>query len=129
MVLTPALPRTPGSDPDLYPDLALDDYPDPDPHPRLAGMTGEPDDIITWYVRPRRRRRISVPTAVTADAGHVWVADFDSVTELNAANGALVRVLTASRYGFNGLVDVVTDAARIWAISANSDSVTEFPAS
>jgi hypothetical protein len=57
MVLTPALPRAPGSDPDLYPDLALDDYPDPDPHPRLAGMTGEPDDIITWYVRPRRRRR------------------------------------------------------------------------
>jgi hypothetical protein len=42
-----------------------------DPRPRLPGPPGEPDDIITWYVRPRRRRRrrrLAVAAAVLAAA-------------------------------------------------------------
>jgi DNA-binding beta-propeller fold protein YncE len=86
------------------------------------------------------RYQFSHPRAVAADGTHVWVADNcngswvancngHSVTELDAATGALVQVLNEPRYQFNGPSAVATDGTHLWVANSDGDSVTEFPAS
>jgi hypothetical protein len=51
------------------------------------------------------------------------------VTELDAATGAPIRVLTGPRYKFNWPAGIAADGTRIWVINNGGSSVTEFPAS
>jgi DNA-binding beta-propeller fold protein YncE len=70
-----------------------------------------------------------LPGAVSSDRTHVWVANGlgDSVTELNAATGALVQVITGSSYGFDLPDAVSSDGTDVWVANADQ-SVTGFPA-
>jgi DNA-binding beta-propeller fold protein YncE len=88
-------------------------------------------DVATGRVRVLTGDGFSGPVAVASDGTRVWVADSggNAVTELNAATGALVQVLTGSRYGFSDPVAVAADGTRVWVANGDSDSVTEFPAS
>jgi hypothetical protein len=69
-------PDLAGPVPDVAPGFAAPGpaRPAPDPGPRLPGSAAEPDDIVTWYARPRwrrRRRRLALATAVLT-AATVW---------------------------------------------------------
>jgi hypothetical protein len=64
----------------------------------------------------------------------VWVANDPtgpggSVTELNAATGAPIRILTGPKYRFNNPAAIAADGTRIWVANNMGYSVTEFPAS
>jgi hypothetical protein len=51
------------------------------------------------------------------------------VTELDAATGAPVRVLTPFGSGLNDPQAIADGGSRVWVTNAGDDSVTEFPAS
>jgi DNA-binding beta-propeller fold protein YncE len=70
------------------------------------------------------------PGAVSSDRTHVWVANYvgNSVTELAAATGALVKVISGSSYGFNYPDAVSSDGTHVWVANGNGQSVTELPA-
>ena len=53
----------------------------------------------------------------------------NSVTELNASNGSLVRVLSAGSYAFNGPDDIADDGTHVWVANYDGKSVTELNAS
>ena len=59
----------------------------------------------------------------------MWVANLlgDSVTEISAATGDLVRVITGWKYHLDGTASVSSDGTHVWATNADQ-SVTEFPA-
>jgi DNA-binding beta-propeller fold protein YncE len=59
----------------------------------------------------------------------VWVANSaaNTVTELTATTGALVKVISASGYGFNHPVAVSSDRAHVWVTNRDGQSVTVFP--
>jgi DNA-binding beta-propeller fold protein YncE len=71
------------------------------------------------------------PYAISSDGTHVWVANYggNSVTELAAATGALVKVISGSSYGFNYPDAVSSDGTDVWVANYNGQSVTELPAS
>ena len=80
----------------------------------------------------------SFPDAVAFDGTHLWVVNEDhlasqtggnSVTELNAADGSWVRILTGSSYGFNIPDAIVFDGVHLWVANSNANSVTEIDAS
>ena len=52
----------------------------------------------------------------------------ESVTELDAATGALVQVIHGSGYGFNTPVAVASNGTHVWVTSAGGDAVTELDA-
>ena len=52
----------------------------------------------------------------------------DRVSELNAKTGKLVRVISASQYGFNGPAGVAATGKRVWVTNSWADSVTELNA-
>jgi DNA-binding beta-propeller fold protein YncE len=68
------------------------------------------------------------PDAVAVQGATVWVANGggNSVTEINAATGALIRVITASRYRLNEPMGITTSGNTVWV--ADKDSVTEINA-
>ena len=73
----------------------------------------------------------NTPGAVSCDGTHVWVANFggDSVTELNAATGALVQVITGSSYQFRSPAAISSDGTHVWVANDNvNGSVTELNA-
>lgn len=51
------------------------------------------------------------------------------VTELNASNGSLVRVLTNASYKFNEPIAIAFDGTHLWIGNATGNSVTEVNAS
>jgi hypothetical protein len=51
------------------------------------------------------------------------------VTELSAATGALVEVITGSTYRFNDPAGVRSDGTHVWVANIAGDSVTELSAS
>ncbi len=70
------------------------------------------------------------PWAITTGGTHIWVAnDGNSVTELSASTGALVKVIRGSRYGFNGSLGITSDGTHIWVANSEGRSVTELLAS
>ena len=81
------------------------------------------------------------PSAIADDGSHVWVvnaplssdgtplADMGSVTELNASNGSLVRVLSAGSYAFNDPTAIASDGTHVWVANDDGNSVTELNAS
>jgi DNA-binding beta-propeller fold protein YncE len=70
------------------------------------------------------------PEAVASDGTHVWVANSggDSVTELSASSGALVKVISGSAYQFDEPGAIASDGTNVWVANADQ-SVTGFPAS
>jgi hypothetical protein len=77
----------------------------------------------------------SSPDSIAVDGSHVWVASLGgSVTELNAGNGSLVRILSSSGYGFSSPEGIAADGTHVWVTNlgggANGNgSVTEVNAS
>jgi hypothetical protein len=51
----------------------------------------------------------------------------NSVTELSASTGALVKVIRGSNYGFDGPSGITSGGTHIWVANTNGQSVTEFP--
>ena len=73
------------------------------------------------------------PTLITADnLGHVWVVNgngANSVTELNAKDGSLVKVIKGASYGFNHPDAITADnLGHVWVTNYNANSVTELNA-
>jgi hypothetical protein len=52
----------------------------------------------------------------------------NSVTELDAATGALVQVLNGPQYRFVAPGGIGLDGSHVWVTNTGSESVTEFPA-
>jgi hypothetical protein len=70
------------------------------------------------------------PDSIVYNAGHLWVISGTSVAELNASDGALVRVMRAKSYDFDfdsGPIDFNGQIA--WVLNAHNESVTELDAS
>jgi DNA-binding beta-propeller fold protein YncE len=61
----------------------------------------------------------------------VWVANYEgnSVTELNASNGSLLRVINATADGFNFPTSVAVSGTHVWVTNQYGSSVTELNAS
>jgi len=58
----------------------------------------------------------------------VWVANrADSVTELDAATGAAVQVISGSSYGFGEPDAIASDGTDMWVANPGSESITGFP--
>jgi len=57
------------------------------------------------------------------------VNDGNSVTELSASTGALVKIVSGSSYGFDDPSGITSSGTRIWVANTDGQSVTEFPAS
>ncbi len=73
------------------------------------------------------------PQATTYDSiayadGRLWVANGESVTELNASNGKLIRVLSGAQYQFNGPAVIAAAGTRVFVVNATGNSVTEIDA-
>ena len=83
------------------------------------------------------RYQIYAPDAIASDGSHVWVANCvgcvtgqvgaDSVTELAARSGRLIRVIHGARYRFNGPDSIASDGAHVW-VANGGESVTELSA-
>ena len=70
------------------------------------------------------------PWAITSSGTHLWVANRgESITELSASTGALVKVIRGSSYGFDGSLGITSDGAHVWVANPNGQSVTELSAS
>jgi hypothetical protein len=71
------------------------------------------------------------PTAVSSDGTDVWVANLNgnSVTELDASTGALVKVIDATKDKFDGPSAISSDRTHVWVANEYSNSVTELNAS
>lgn len=69
------------------------------------------------------------PVSISYHAGHLWVISSDSAAELNASDGAVVRVMRAKSYDFDfdtGPIDFSGQNA--WVLNAHNESVTELDA-
>ena len=51
----------------------------------------------------------------------------NSVTELSASGAAPVRVIKASKYGFNDPDAISSDGTDVWVANYEGESVTVFP--
>ena len=60
----------------------------------------------------------------------MWVPDGDSdaVTEINAATGALIRVIDAPEYQFSGPDAIAAAGDGVWVVNVDGGSVTEINA-
>ena len=86
-----------------------------------SGSTGRPPEF-------------AYPDAVAVRGNRVWVANSDdSVTEINAVTGALIRIVSGRQYGFNAPVAITTTPGAVWIVNIGSanpaGSVTEISAS
>lgn len=61
---------------------------------------------------------------------HVWITNVggNSVTELNVSNGALVRVISGGKYGFDEPGSIAATGNDIWVVNQAGNSVTELNA-
>jgi DNA-binding beta-propeller fold protein YncE len=72
------------------------------------------------------RYQFAGPDAVSSDGTHIWVANGtgETLTELDAASGALVQVLSASRYRFDIPCAVSANGGDVWVTSCAGQSAT-----
>jgi serine/threonine protein kinase len=73
------------------------------------------------------------PQAATYDSityadGFLWVANGESVTQLNASTGKQVRVLSGTQYQLNGPTVVAAAGNNVFVVNTNGDTVTEIDA-
>jgi YVTN family beta-propeller protein len=75
-----------------------------------------------------------LPRAMSDDGIHVWVANFksDSVVEINARTGAVVRVIQGPKHHLTRMfslpVAIASDRVHVWVTNIGNDSVTELNA-
>jgi DNA-binding beta-propeller fold protein YncE len=71
-----------------------------------------------------------LPKQVATDGTDVWVTNEagNSVTELSAATGATVQVISGSSYGFGYPTGVAADGTDVWVTNEAGNSVTELSA-
>ena len=64
----------------------------------------------------RLELRVQRPRRHHLGRHHVWVANYsgNSVTELSASTGALVKVIGGSSYGFDDPVAIASDGTHVW---------------
>ena len=79
----------------------------------------------------------SAPESIAVDGAHIWVANSPLifslaptglVTELNAADGSLLRTVSGRNYGSDGPAAITVAGAHVW-VANSGDSVTELNAS
>src|SRR5436853_76071 len=70
--------------------------------------------------------QFSGPAAIASASGDVWVANYagDSVTEVDAKSGTLLRLISSAKYRLVGPVAVAVAGADVWVANAGG-SVTE----
>jgi DNA-binding beta-propeller fold protein YncE len=77
----------------------------------------------------------SNPSSIAFDGTHVWVANWggNSVTELDASNGAWDQTLSAGSYGFDGLRTIAFGGTHVWVTNVHQGigpySITELDTS
>ena len=83
----------------------------------LDAVTGT---FVANLASPSLGSSFSPPGAVAPDGRHVWVTSpgGGSVTELDAATGALVRVLKGHRYRFNQSHAAASDGLHVWVVNS-----------
>jgi len=71
------------------------------------------------------------PAAIASDGTEIWVASAggNSVTELSASRGTLVKVIGGASCGFHGPTAVASNGTEIWAANFWGNFVTELSAS
>jgi outer membrane protein assembly factor BamB len=86
----------------------------------LNAVTGQVIRIITAQTAP-----FNEPTSIAISGGHVWVAnlDFSSIVELDASNGAVVRLIRAN--SLNQPLSMAVDHDHLWVANFFGNSVTE----
>jgi len=82
----------------------------PASHSSIAGPVGE----------------FNSPDAVAVQGARVWVANGggNSVTEINANTGALIRIISASRYQLNEPQAIAATGDKVWVLGSNDVSNT-----
>ncbi len=71
------------------------------------------------------------PVAVSSDGTHVWVANKrgDSVSEIDAATGAVIQVIAGPSYDFDGPDAISAHGTDVWVANGAGNDVTELDAS
>jgi serine/threonine-protein kinase len=69
----------------------------------------------------------SSPNAVVLAGSRIWVANSagNSVTELNASTGSVIRILDGASYQFDYPISFAPDGADLWVVNAFGNSMTE----
>jgi DNA-binding beta-propeller fold protein YncE len=97
---------------------------------RVAGTTSAISPI--W--KPERRGRLqgyfNFPASIASVGTHVWVANYsaESVTELDARTGRMVKVISGSGYEFKSPFAIAADGTHVWVANIDGYSVTELSA-
>jgi hypothetical protein len=91
----------------------------------IDGLTGVPLFSIS-----ASNNYLTGVTAVASGGGDIWIvsAQRDSLAELNASNGKLVRVITRREGGLSWPCDVVYRHGDVWVVNQNNNSVSEIDA-
>jgi 6-phosphogluconolactonase (cycloisomerase 2 family) len=85
-----------------------------------------------------RTKHFAEPVAIAVGGLHVWVANVfgNSVTELDAATGSIVRVIDAGADGFKTPIAIAVTQSHVWVVndgvkgdSRGTGSITELSAS
>jgi hypothetical protein len=66
--------------------------------------------------------------AIEVCADRVWLANLNSVTEINEATGAVVRVLDAPSYDISNPVALGCGSDHLWVVDSKGDELTEINA-
>jgi DNA-binding beta-propeller fold protein YncE len=66
-------------------------------------------------------------SAIAADGARLWAIDGNSVEQLNASNGSVIRTLSGSKYQFGQPTGIAAYGAHVWV--TNGRSLTEVNAS
>ncbi len=69
------------------------------------------------------------PKTIAFDDGHLWVTNDNSVLEITAAKGTLVRALRNPADGFDDPAAIYGNGAYVWVANSQGNSVTELKAS
>ena len=90
-----------------------------------SGPSSAPEPLRCSAISPGGYR-LDHPTALAAHDDHLWVANEagNSVTEINASAGALIRVLAGRQYGFRDPTGLTVVGHTAWVTSMGSNSVT-----
>jgi hypothetical protein len=94
------------------------------------------DGSLMRVLNPKNNNTFDLhdPVALAAEPANIWVLNrsrnasdpnVGSLTEINAATGALVTVKSGARYGFAGSRGVAFDGIHLWVSDSASNAVTE----
>jgi Protein kinase domain len=102
---------------------------------------GHDNGSVTEFSSSAGRQEWSVPVTVVTDPagtpqlsvsyddGRLWIANGETVTELNASNGRQLKVLPGARYKFSQPAIVVAAGTHVLVANLGGDSVSEINAS